>query len=408
MKPRSPDKYMVTEIRMPKYGWTMNEGKITKWLKKEGDPIREGEALFEIETEKVQTEVEAIASGILSKILAPEGSVVPVGQPIGIISEPGVEVPKTSIVAGEMEVKPEPTDELPYTVEAKPQLEIDSRISPLAKRLAKQYGIDPSTIKGTGPRGRIIKDDIMKVVELQKRRLVVEPRHGLREKIMPLTGTRKIIADRMTQSAKTTARVLYTVEVDMSEALKLRQSLLEEFEEKARGHLSLTDIIVKAASKALEQHQIVNSIILDDGIHLIEDVNIGVAVALEDNLLVPVVHNANRRSLLEIAAHLDELIKRAKKNELTAKETTGGTFTVTNPGMLGIDIQMPVINTPESAILGIGNLSEKPMAANGPLVIRPMMRLNLVFDNSVFDGVPAAKFLQTLKAILEDPNALHQ
>ena len=408
MKPRSPDKYMVTEIRMPKYGWTMNEGKITKWLKKEGDPIREGEALFEIETEKVQTEVEAIASGILSKILAPEGSVVPVGQPIGIISEPGVEVPKTSIVAGEMEVKPEPTDELPYTVEAKPQLEIDSRISPLAKRLAKQYGIDPSTIKGTGPRGRIIKDDIMKVVELQKRRLVVEPRHGLREKIMPLTGTRKIIADRMTQSAKTTARVLYTVEVDMSEALKLRQSLLEEFEEKARGHLSLTDIIVKAVSKALEQHQIVNSIILDDGIHLIEDINIGVAVALEDNLLVPVVHNANRRSLLEIAAHLDELIKRAKKNELTAKETTGGTFTVTNPGMLGIDIQMPVINTPESAILGIGNLSEKPTIANGQIVIRPMMRLNLVFDHRVFDGVPAAKFLRTLKDILEDPNALRQ
>lgn len=408
MKLRSPDKYMVTEIRMPKYGWTMTEGKITKWLKKEGDPIREGEALFEIETEKVQTEVEAIASGILSKILAPEGSVFPVGQPIGIISEPGVEVPKTSIVAGEMKVKPEPADELPYTVEAKPQLEIDSRISPLAKRLAKQYGVDPSTIKGAGPGGRIIKDDIMKVVELQKKRLVVEPRHGLREKIIPLTGTRKIIADRMSQSAKTTARVLYAIEVDMSEALKLRQSLLEEFEDKARGHLSLTDIIVKAVSKALEQHQIVNSIILDDGIHLIEDINIGVAVALEDNLLVPVVHNANRRSLLEIAAHLDELIKRAKKNELTAKETTGGTFTVTNPGMLGIDIQMPVINTPESAILGIGNLSEKPMVANGQIVIRPMMRLNLVFDHRVFDGVPAAKFLQTLKAILEDPNALRQ
>jgi len=399
---------MVTEIRMPKYGWTMTEGKITKWLKKEGEPIREGEALFEIETEKVETEVEAIASGILSKILALEGSVVPVGQPIGIISEPGEEVPKTSIVAGEMEVKSEPTDELPYTVEAKPQLETDLRISPLAKRLAKQYGIDLSTIKGSGPGGRIIKEDIMKVVELQKRHLVVEPRQGLREKIIPLTGTRKIIADRMTQSAKTTARVLYTMEVDMAEAVKLRQSLLEKFEEKARVHLSLTDIIVKVVSKALEQHQIVNSIILEDGIHLIEDINIGVAVALEDNLLVPVVHNANRKSLLEIAAHLDELIKRAKKNELTAKETTGGTFTITNPGMLGIDIQMPVINTPESAILGIGNLSEKPVIVNGQIVIRPMMRLNLVFDHRVFDGVPAAKFLKTLKDILEDPNDLLQ
>jgi pyruvate dehydrogenase E2 component (dihydrolipoamide acetyltransferase) len=394
---------------MPKYGWTMTEGKITKWLKREGDTIREGEALFEIETEKVETEVEAMASGILSRILAPEGSVVPVGQPIGIISLPGEDVPEISIIPSEMEIRPERTDEgLPCTKEGKPKLETDTRISPLARRLAKQHGIDLSTIKGSGPAGRIVKEDVMKIVELQKSNLMIEPRQGLREKIIPLTGTRKVIADRMAQSAKTTARVLYTIEVDMSEAVKLRQSLLKEFEEKTKMDLSLTDIVVKATSKALEQHPIVNSVLLEDGIHLVEDINVGVAVALEDKLLVPVVHNTNRKSLLEIATELDMLIARARKGELTAKETTGGTFTITNPGMFGIDIQMPVINPPESAILGIGNLSDKPVIKDGQIVIRPIMRLNLVFDHRVFDGVPAAKFLQTLKDILEDPNALRQ
>jgi pyruvate dehydrogenase E2 component (dihydrolipoamide acetyltransferase) len=381
---------------MPKYGWTMTEGKITKWLKKEGDAIREGEALFEIETEKVETEVEAMATGRLSKILAPEGSVLQVGQPIGIISMPGEDVSEMSIITSEMEIRPEPADEkLPCSAEGKPRLKADMRISPLARRLARQHGIDLSMIKGSGPGGRIVKEDIMKSAELQKLNLVIEPRQGLREKIIPLTGTRK-------------ARVLYTIEVDMSEAVKLRQSLLKEFEDKTKGNLSLTDMVVKATSKALEQHPIVNSVLLEDGIHLVEDVNVGVAVALENNLLVPVVHNANRKSLLDIATELDVLIALARKNELTAKETTGGTFTITNPGMFEIDIQMPVINTPESAILGIGNLSDKPVIKDGQIVIRPMMRLNLVFDHRVFDGVPAAKFLRTLKDILEDSNALRQ
>jgi len=387
----------------------MTEGKITKWLKREGDAIREGEALFEVETEKVETEAEAMASGILSRILAPEGSVVPVGQPIGIISLPGEDVSEISIIPSETEIRPERTDEgLPCTGEGQPKLETDTRISPLARRLAKQHGIDLGTIKGSGPAGRIVKEDIMKVVELQKSSLMIEPRQGPRGKIIPLTGTRKVIADRMAQSAKMTARVLYTIEVDMSEAVKLRQSLLKEFEDKTEMDLSLTDIVVKATSKALEQHPIVNSILLEDGIHLVEDINIGVAVSLENNLLVPVVCNANRKSILEIATELDLLIGRARKGELTAKETTGGTFTITNPGMFGVDIQMPVINPLESAILGIGNLSDKPVIKDGKIVIRPIMRLNLVFDHRVLDGVPAAKFLQTLKNILEDPKVLRQ
>ncbi len=400
---------MVTEIKMPRYGWTMTEGKIVRWLKREGDPIKSGEAIFEIETEKVETEVEAVASGILSKILVSEGTVVSVGQPIGIISESGEELPSISPTMGDLEVEPRTTEAAPsHECDTKPQPKRELRVSPLAKRLAEQHGIDINMINGSGPEGRIVKEDILKAAELQKKGLEIGPKQELREKIIPLTGTRKVIADRMAQSAKATARVLYTIEVDMSRTVKLRQSLLEEIEEKAKVHLSLTDIIVKAVAKALEQHPIMNSILLEDGIHLIEDINIGVAVALEDNLLVPVVHNASKKSLLEIATQLTTLVEQAEKGELSAKETTRGTFTITNPGMLGIDIQMPVINTPENSILGIGTLWDKPVAENDRIVIRPMMRLNLVFDHRVIDGAPAAKFLQTLKSILENPDNLLQ
>lgn len=396
---------MVTEIRMPRYGWTMTEGKIIKWLKKEGDHVEEGEPLLEVETEKVETEVNAIASGVLSKILAPEGSMVPVGQSIGIISEPGESIPVKSTII-------EPTTKRPSKKEppiiAKEKLKIVNKLkaSPLAKKLAEQYQVDLKNVEGTGPGGRIIKKDVIRVFDTQKQHLEKESESKLREKIVPLKGMRKIIAERMSKSAHTTARVLYTLDVDMTEVLKIRQALLEEIEKKANIRLSLTNIIVKAVARALKQHSMVNSILVEDELHLIEDINIGVAVSLEEGLIVPVIHNADRKSLLEIAISLDELIKRAKQGNLDAEDTTGATFTITNPGMFGIDIQMPVINTPESAILGIGSLSEQPVVKDGQIVIKPIMRLNLVFDHRVLDGVPAARFLQTLKKILENPYIL--
>ena len=396
---------MVTEIRMPRYGWTMTEGKIIKWLKKEGDHVEEGEPLLEVETEKVETEVNAIASGVLSKILSPEGSMVPVGQSIGIISESGESIPVKSTII-------EPTTKRPSKknspIIAKEKLKIVNkfRASPLAKKLAEQYQVDLKKVEGTGPGGRIIKKDVIRVFDTQKQHLEKESESKLREKIVPLKGMRKIIAERMSKSAHTTARVLYTLDVDMTEVLKIRQALLEEIEKKANIRLSLTNIIVKAVARALKQHSMVNSILVEDELHLIEDINIGVAVSLEEGLIVPVIHNADRKSLLEIAISLDELIKRAKQGNLDAEDTTGATFTITNPGMFGIDIQMPVINTPESAILGIGSLSEQPVVKEGQIVIKPIMRLNLVFDHRVLDGVPAARFLQTLKKILENPYIL--
>jgi pyruvate dehydrogenase E2 component (dihydrolipoamide acetyltransferase) len=396
---------MVTEIRMPRYGWTMTEGRIIKWLKREGDHVEEGKPLLEVETEKVETEVNAIASGVLSKILAPEGSMVPVGQSIGIISEPGESIPAKSTI---IEPKTKRPSKKGPPIIAKEKLKIVNKLraSPLAKKLAEQYQVDLKKVEGTGPGGRIIKKDVIRVFDTQKQHLEKESERKLREKIVPLKGMRKIIAERMSKSAHTTARVLYTLDVDMTEVLKIRQALLEEIEKKANIRLSLTNIIVKAVARALKQHSMVNSVLVEDELHLIEDINIGVAVSLEEGLIVPVVHNADRKSLLEIAVSLDELIKRAKQGNLDAEDITGATFTITNPGMFGIDIQMPVINTPESAILGIGSLSEQPVVKDGQIVKKPIMRLNLVFDHRVLDGVPAARFLQTLKKILEKPYIL--
>jgi pyruvate dehydrogenase E2 component (dihydrolipoamide acetyltransferase) len=396
---------MSTEIRMPKYGWTMTEGKIIKWLKKEGEHVKEGELLFEIETEKVETEVKSITTGFLQKILAAEGDVVPVGHPIGILSESEQKLSETFRPTRDIEGKPS-EEIIAKVVNTESDIKDKLRASPLAKKIAQQHGINLSTLNGSGPAGRIVKEDVIKTIQLQKKVLEKKQRPSPKETIIPLEGAKKIIADRMAKSAHTTARVLYTIDVDMNEALKLRKSLLKDFEEKANIHLSLTDVIAKAVSKALEQNKILNSILLEDGIHLIEEINLGIAVALENNLIVPVVQSINKKSLLEIAIELNRLVERARKSELTAEDTSNGTFTITNSGMFGVDIQMPVINPPESGILGIGNLCEKPVVKNGQVIPRQMMKLNLVFDHRILDGVPAAKFLQTLKNILENPHVL--
>jgi len=382
---------MVTKVVMPKYGWTMTEGKVLKWLKKEGELVKKGEPLFEMESEKTVTQVEAETSGILRKILVQEGTVVPVGETIAILTEPGEELPSS--------------DTLKQMVEEKPQIveEEKIKISPAARKLAEEHGIDITKIKGTGPDGRIVKEDILRVIESEKEVVKVS---SLPAKIIPLEGMRKIIAERMALSARTTARVLLTIDVDMSEVSKLRQSLLEDVEKKWGVRLTYTDILVKAVAKALEEHPIVNSILVEDKIHVMESINIGVAVALKDGLIVPVVREANKKSLIEIALQLKELIEKARQGKLSTEEATGGTFTISNLGMYGVGVQMQIINPPEVAILGVGAITDKPVVINGQITIRPMMTLSLVFDHRALDGAPAAEFLVTLKRILENPYIL--
>ncbi len=417
---------MVTKVTMPKFGWTMTEGKIVRWLKKEGDAVKKGEPLFEIETEKMETEVEAVASGILKKILAPEGSVVEVAKPIAIICEPGEELPPLEeLLEGAPVPEEAPKAELTAPPAEKPAKPV--RASPLAKKIASEHGIDLSQLEGTGPGGLIVKEDVLKAIEAKKaaakpiameKPIEVKPAEAKPSealgvppelkagKVIPLEGMRKAIADRLSLSARTAVRVTLTTEVDMTEAIRFRDQLMEEVERRSKVRLSFTHMAIKAVAKALERHPIINSLLIGNEIRLMEDINVGFAVALEEGLMVPVVRNANKKSLFEIASEVNDLAERARRRELAPSDVADGTFTITNLGMYGVDSFTPVINPPQTAILGIGRVAQRPSIADGRVEPRWTAYLSLAFDHRAYDGVPAAQFLQTLKGILERPYEL--
>jgi len=268
---------MVTTVVMPKLGLTMREGTIVNWLKNEGEPVEKGKPLLEIETEKVTTEVDAPASGILSKILAPKGSTVPVSETIAFISEPR-EAPSLSSI--------DPTNSFEKPVGR-------TRMSPLAKKLADERKIDVTKIKGTGPGGRIVRDDVLKAVETAKSILIARPRSE-EAKVVPLTTMRENIGQRMLRSTLTAAHVTITAEADASEAIKVRQNLLPKIEKITGVRLSYTDILVKVVAKALREYPIINSTLEGKSLRVLERINIGVAVSLEKGLIVPVLHDADR------------------------------------------------------------------------------------------------------------------
>lgn len=366
---------MVTKVLMPRLSLTMKEGTVVQWFKKEGDTVNKGEPLVEVLTEKVTYDIEAPESGVLRKILALEGIEVPVAEVLGVITAPDEQI----------------TEEIIVREPAKEKEVIEERIlaSPAAKRLAKEYSIDLAQVKGSGPEGRIVEDDVKRFVEESK----VGPR--VRE-IMPLTGIRKTAAERVTLSAKTAPHSTITMEADMTNATRFR-------EEKQIGY---NEILVKAVAKALEENRIVNSTLAGEQIKIFEDINIGVAVATEKGLVVPVVHNADKKSLKEIASMLNDLIEKARASKLSKEELTDGTFTITNLGMFGVEIFTPIINPPETAILGVGKVTEKPVVVNKEIIAKPMMYLSLSYDHRVIDGAPAAQFLQKVKQYLENPHLL--
>jgi pyruvate dehydrogenase E2 component (dihydrolipoamide acetyltransferase) len=379
---------MTTKVIMERYGWLTKEGKIIKWFKEEGDNVEKDEVLLDLETEKVVVQVKAPSAGTLLKIYSREGATVPVGDVIAIIGGPGETLPEVTVERGE------------ERFEAKTRI----KSSPAARRLAKEHGIDLSSVVGTGPAGRITERDVLGPIEHSVDNGHTESISESVAKIIPLVGMRKVIADRMSLSAKTTASVTAVTEIDMTNVVDFREKLLAEFERKANVRLTFTDILIKAVAKALEQHPLVNSVFVNDKIYEMSDINIGLAVSMEAGVVVPVIHEANKKSLLEIAMLRSSVIERLKQGRVD--EFGRGTFTITNVGMHGIDIETPIINPPQSAILGIGRIVEKPVVVDEKISIRSMMYLSLTFDHRVFDGVPAAQFLQSLRAILENPQAL--
>jgi len=384
---------MVTFVKMPKSSLTMKEGTILKWYKREGEKVEKGEPLVQILEEKSTIDLEATVSGVVKKLYYRENQDVPVGEVIAAIGAPEEELPEV----GKPEAESAPTVERPPTlVEArepestKPMV----RASPLARKLAEEHGVDLTLIQGTGPGGRIVESDVRRFLEERPPTIVEERRV---KETLPLTGMRKIIAEKMSLSRDIYPRITLIVEVDASEMKRFRERL-KLFE---NIDVSYTDILVKAVAKALTKHPILNSTLTGNEVKIFQDVNIGVAVASPLGLVVPVIHGAENLTLTEIAKRSQQLVKKAKEGSLTRQDLTGGTFTITNLGMYGVDMFTPIINPPETAILGVGRIRETPVVEEGRVAVKPTMFLSLSVDHRVVDGAPAAEFMQTLKKILE-------
>ena len=440
---------MAVELRMLQMDQTMTQGKIGKWIVNEGDTVTEGQPLLEIETDKVVHEQESPADGVIAQLLAKEGSNVPVNELLAIIAAPGEEVARIEVDTPKQPeaqvAQPRPTVQPSADIKASPaarqlaeklaidlaavtpsgpggrilesdvQRYIDLRgpvasepqrlkASPLARRLAKEHGIDLTSIAGSGPDGRIVRDDVLQ--RRRERQTAPAPTTPPETaQVLPMSGIRGIIAERMTMSVQTNANVTLHTEVDATELVQLR-SLLNEKLATCDVTLTYTELLVKVVAHALRAHPRLNATLTDEGIHLLTEINIGVAVALEDGLVVPVIRNVDRQGLSAISAQVKEFAEKARKNQLTPGELQGGTFTVTNLGNFGVDGFTPIINPPECAILGVGRILKKPVVHEDEIVPRSMLTLSLTFDHRVVDGAPAAQFLQTVAGYIEAPYLL--
>lgn len=363
---------MGKEVLMPKLGLTMTKGKIVQWKKKEGDRVQEGEDLVIIETEKITTAVKAAASGILLKIYAKEGEEVPVGQIIAYIGEIGEKPPtlstKPTLVTEQQQEQPTRVEE------AKAISEV--RASPRARRLAKEKGIDLVKIKGTGPGGMITEDDVIRELENIEKGVKFTAT-GLRVKeVIPMTAIRQEISRRMVQSLQTMAQVTLNIEINANSLVKIKN----EVESKYSMKITYTDVLVKVVAKLIRSHPFLNATLEGDQIKIIEDVNIGIAVALDQGLIVPVIRNADIKPITEIAKESHELADKARENKLNPDEVTGGTFTISNLGMYDIDSFTPIINPPQTAILGVGRIRKAPVVIGDNISIGYVMWLSLTFD----------------------------
>lgn len=430
---------MATQVMMPKLSPTMEEGQISRWLKKEGDKVSMGEPLAEIDTDKATMEMQALSSGVLRKILVNEGESAPLGQPIAIVGEPDEDISSLMTTAGApakpaaekpsepakaKEAKPE---EVPAQAAPSPAADVRGNgrqsppagsdrlvVSPLAARMAAEAGVDLRSLSGSGPGGRIVKRDIEAAInqqeggkaapaptQLRAVPAVERPTSGASAyRDEPISEIRRTIARRLVTSLGPIPHFFLTIEVEMDRAAEMRQSIKLLNPEL---QISINDIIIKVAAVALMQHPQVNASFQEKTVRYYEQADIGVAVAIEDGLITPVVRAANQKTLSEIAAEVRDLAERARNRKLKPDEYTGATFSISNLGMFGIDEFTAVINPPEGAILAVGAMNPKAVVRDGQVVVRQMMHVTMSCDHRVIDGATGAKFLQTFKKILENP-----
>ncbi|KUF21722.1 dihydrolipoamide acetyltransferase family protein [Bacillus sp. G1(2015b)] len=436
---------MPKEIFMPKLSSTMEVGTLLQWFKEEGDSVEIGEPLFEIMTDKINIEVEAYDDGIFLKKYYEADDQIPVNAVIGYIGETNEQVPSEppaqsdedssgSSESASSDTASSSSTEAPKTpnekVRATPAArktakdhhvaihevsgtgpkgrvqkrdveaavhsnEKDQRVSPLAEKVAAREGIDLANVAGSGAHGKIMKSDVTAAA--------AQTAESSPVKTQKLAGMRKVIADRMSQSAFTAPHVTLTSEIDMTKAKEVRKQLLPAIEKETGYRLSFTEIIIHAVSNVLTRHPHINMTFEQNELHFHDDVHIGLAVAVKDGLMVPVISHANQKGLKQLTKEAKEIGRNARDQKLLPDQLKGSTFTISNLGMYAIDTFTPIINQPEVAILGVGRIQEKPVVVDGEIQVRPMMGVSLSFDHRVVDGAPAAAFLTDLKKVLEQP-----
>lgn len=432
----------MTQITMPKMSDTMEEGRIVRWLKHEGDSVIEGEPVAEIETDKANVEMESFESGVLQQILVQEGETIPVGEPIAVMQREGeAPSPAVEVAAPPEEAPPsvQPTLQAPTPpVEAPPPTEVAPpveprveapapaveaerlRVSPLARKLAVEYGVDVAKIPGTGPNGRIVESDVENYVMQMRAAPPPVPKAPPTTPVpeaapvrptqmevpseeRDLSRMRKTIGERLSKSKQTIPHFYVTAEVNMDWASRVRDELNAD---ESLPRVSFTDLVIKACALALAKSPDANSSFADGKLLVHKQVNIGMAVALDDGLIAPVIRDADKKHIREIAVQTKELAQRAKDNALRASEYTGATFSVSNLGMFDVESFISIINPPECASLAVGTIRAAPVVEGDQVVISKRMKATLSADHRVLDGATAARFLHEIKSALESPIGL--
>jgi pyruvate dehydrogenase E2 component (dihydrolipoamide acetyltransferase) len=387
------------EVIMPKLGLTMETGVIEKWHKKEGDKVEAGEVLFEVMTDKVSLEVEAYNAGIVRKIIRAEGEEVPVTEVIAYIGSADEAIP-----------------------EAKETIPAKIKISPLARNIAENGGIDISKIIGTGPGGRIVKEDVTAFAEKLKSKAGAQRAttstaptapsiavSGAAAKIKsstPLKGMRKLIAERMVYSKQNIPHIILTSVMNVDALIALREKIKDKASAVYNTKITYTDFIIKACATVLAEQPTVNASLVNETQIVYEDVNVGLAVAIESGLIVPTIYNADKLSVFEIAKRRTELVEKAKQGKLTIEDISNATFTISNLGMLGVRTFTAIINPPQGAILMVGEAYKAPVVENDKIEIRQLMEISIAVDHRIIDGAVAAVYLKRLKEVVENPELL--
>jgi pyruvate dehydrogenase E2 component (dihydrolipoamide acetyltransferase) len=397
---------MITEVTMPKLGLTMDEGTILSWLKAEGDTVRAGEALLSVETDKVAIDVEAPANGTLLKIRVQEGNTVPLGEVLAYLGDPGEAIPE--------KMKPAPGFSVAVAAEARQAVNLASppagpiKVSPIARKLAEENQIDLSTLQGSGPQGRIVEADIQAILSQREQSAQSKPvLANIPYRLQPLTTVQRVTAQRMSESFRTIPHFYLSIELNITRLVELRQGLLTEYEGRLGIRVTYTDLLLKALALTLPKHPLLNaSYHTDADIKVYDEINLGIAIASEHGLVVGVIHSAGRMSLGEIVQARQALTVKAQGRKLMPDDISGGTFTLTNLGMYGVDDFSPIINPGQSAILAAGAILERPVSEDGTLVLRPTLHLTLGVDHRVADGIVGAIFLKDFRTLLESPEGL--